>query len=245
MGFLLACHGFTGEGADFDALRAVLPTGVELRAPDFPGHGSRHSLRASSDYTLAAHLRILDEAVQGAPEPVTLLGYSMGGRIALHWALANPGKFRQLILVGASPGLAAEAERSERTYADAAVAHYLRAQGLQAFYKYWHNQPFFRTLLALPKTQLEPILARRHANDPEGLALSLEHVGTGRLPSVWERLPELTGPVDLVTGEHDPKFTEIARRMGERLPKARLSVLEGCGHAVHLERPSDLVQVLR
>lgn len=245
MGLLLACHGFTGEGADFDALRAVLPAGLTLQAPDFPGHGSRRGLRAPADYTLAAHLRILDQAVLGATEPVTLLGYSMGGRIALHWALANPGKFRQLILVGASPGLATEAERSERTYADTAVARYLRTEGLQAFYKYWHNQPFFRTLLALPKPQLEPILARRHANDPEGLALSLEQVGTGRLPSLWERLSELTGPVDLVTGEHDPKFTELARRMGERLPKARLSVLEGCGHAVHLERPSDLVQVLR
>lgn len=245
MGVLLACHGFTGEGADFNPLRAVLPAGLTLAAPDFPGHGSRRNLRAASDYSLAAHLNLLDQAVRTSTEPVTLLGYSMGGRIALHWALANPGKFRQLILVGASPGLATEAERAERVYADAAVADYLRTQGLQAFYKYWHNQPFFRTLLALPPAQLAPILERRHANDPEGLALSLQHVGTGHLPSLWGRLHELTGPVDLVTGEHDPKFTELARRMGEHLPKARLSVIEGCGHAVHLERPSDLVQVLR
>lgn len=245
MATILACHGFTGEGADFEPLRAVLPTGHVLVAPDFPGHGSRRGLRAPADYSLAAHLATLDESIRAVTEPVTVLGYSMGGRLALHWALANPGKFRQLILVGASPGLATEAERTERTYADAAVAKYLRTGGLPTFYKYWHNQPFFRTLLALPTPQLEPILSRRHQNDPEGLALSLEHVGTGRLPSLWERLRELNGPVDLVTGEHDPKFTELARRIGERLPKARLSVIEGCGHAVHLERPADLVQVLR
>jgi len=245
MATILACHGFTGEGADFGLVREALPAGHLLVSPDFPGHGSRRGLRNPADYSLAAHLTLLDESIRDASEPVTLLGYSMGGRLALHWALANPGKFRQLILVGASPGLATEGERSERTYADDAVAQYLRTQGLPAFYKYWHNQPFFRTLLALPAPQLDPILGRRHQNDPEGLAMSLEHVGTGRLPSLWERLRELTGPVDLVTGEHDPKFTEIARRMGERLPKARLSVIEGCGHAVHLERPTDLVQVLR
>lgn len=242
---VLACHGFTGCGADFGPLAAALPSGHRLIAPDFPGHGSRAALRQPTDYSLTAHLLLLDEAVRVLAEPVTLLGYSMGGRIALHWALANPGKFRQVILIGASPGLATEVERSERAYADAAVALYLRQQGLTAFYKYWHNQPFFQTLFALPSAQLDPILARRHANDPEGLALSLEHVGTGRLPSVWDRLGELTGPVDLVTGEHDPKFTGIARRMGERIPRARLSVIEGCGHAVHLERPTDLALVLR
>lgn len=245
MGTVLACHGFTGCGADFGPLAAALPADYRLIAPDLPGHGSRAALRAPADYSLAAHLRILDAAAAQADGPLTLLGYSMGGRIALHWALAHPGKFRQLILVGASPGLATDAERAERAYADDAVAGYLRQQGLPAFYKYWHNQPFFKTLLALPRPQLEPILARRHANDPEGLALSLEHVGTGRLPSLWDRLGELTGPVDLVTGEHDPKFTELARRMGERLPRARLSVVEGCGHAVHLERPADLALVLR
>jgi pimeloyl-ACP methyl ester carboxylesterase len=134
MATILACHGFTGEGADFGPLQSVLPPGHALLAPDFPGHGSRRSLRAPSDYSLAAHLAILDESARNAAEPVTLLGYSMGGRLALHWALANPGKFRQLILVGASPGLATEAERAERTYADDAVAKYLRAQGLPAFY---------------------------------------------------------------------------------------------------------------
>ncbi len=242
---LLACHGFTGCGADFEPLRAALPPGVTLIAPDFPGHGERGALRAAEDYSLAAHLALLDAAAQRADGPVTLLGYSMGGRLALHWALANPGRLRQLILVGASPGLATQAERAERAFADDAVAKYLRTEGLTAFYKYWHNQPFFRTLLALPPERLEPILARRHRNDPEGLALSLEHVGTGRLASLWERLPELTGPVDLVTGEHDPKFTELARRMGERLPRARLSVIEGAGHALHLERPTDLALVLR
>lgn len=242
---LLACHGFTGSGADFAPLGETLPSAYKLIAPDFPGHGSRRGLRASKDYTLAAHLAILDAAVAEVSEPITLLGYSLGGRLALHWALANPPKIRQLILVSASPGLTTETERNERAFADQAAATYLRTQGLAAFYKYWFNQPFFRSLLALPVERLGPIMERRQQNDPEGLALSLEHVGTGALPSLWDRLGELRGPVDLVVGEHDPKFQGIARQMGATMPKARLSTLSGAGHAVHLEQPSDLAMVLR
>lgn len=242
---LLACHGFTGSGTDFAPLQEKLPSAYKLIAPDFPGHGSRRGLRETTDYTLGAHLAILDAAVAEVSEPITLLGYSLGGRIALHWALANPQKVQQLILVGASPGLATEAERAERTFADQAVAAYLRTQGLAAFYKYWHNQPFFRPLLSLPTERLDPILQRRQQNDPTGLALSLEHVGTGALPSLWDRLGELRGPVDLIIGEHDPKFQAIARQMGVAMPKSRLSIISGAGHAVHLEQPGDLAMVLR
>ena len=242
---LLACHGFTGCSEDFAPLRAALPSGYNLLAPDFPGHGSRRGLRNPQDFSLAAHLALLDTAAAEAREPLTLLGYSMGGRLALHWALANPLKIRQLILVGASPGLATEAERTERVYADQAVATYLRTQGLAAFYKYWHNQPFFRSLLALPAERLDLIIQHRQQNDPAGLELSLEHVGTGSLPSLWERLGELRGPVDLVVGEQDPKFQAIARQMGAAMPKARLSTISGAGHAVHLEQPGDLAMVLR
>jgi len=156
MATILACHGFTGEGADFEPLRAVLPTGHVLVAPDFPGHGSRRGLRAPADYSLAAHLATLDESIRAVTEPVTLLGYSLGGRLALHWALANPGKFRQLILVGASPGLATEAERTERTYADAAVAKYLRTGGLPTSTSIGTTSPSFGPSLPCRPHNLSP-----------------------------------------------------------------------------------------
>ncbi len=239
----LALHGFTGEGADFDALRAHLPAAADFRAPDLPGHGSRRALREPEDYGLRAHLAIVDEAV-GHREGVTLLGYSMGGRLALHWALANPTRWRRLILIGTSPGLATAEEREERRLADAALATFLRTQGLAAFQKYWHHQPMLRTFFQAASPAREALLARRADNQPDALALSLEAVGTGSLPSLWDRLGELRGAVDLVTGEFDPKFTEVARRMGEKIPRARLSVVEGAGHAVHLERPGDLATLL-
>ncbi len=240
---IIALHGFTGEGADFAELRAHLPATTEFIAPDLPGHGTRRGLRQLEDYSLRTHLTIVDEAV-GDHEGATLLGYSMGGRLALHWALANPARWRRLILIGASPGLITVEERAERQLADAALATFLRTQGLAAFHKYWHHQPMLRTFFRDVSPARDALLARRAANSPEALALSLETVGTGSLPSLWDRLGELRGAVDLVTGEFDPKFTELARRMGEKIPRARLSVVEGAGHAVHLERPGDLATLL-
>lgn len=239
----IALHGFTGEGADFAELRSRLPAGVDFVAPDLPGHGNRRALRQVDDYSLEAHLDIIDTAV-GTQGDVTVLGYSMGGRIALHWALRNPGRWRRLVLIGASPGLVTAAEREERRLADAALATFLRTQGLAAFYKYWHHQPMLRTFLQTDSPARDALLTRRNANVPESLALSLESVGTGSLPSLWDRLGELRGAVDLITGEGDPKFTEVARRMGERIPRTRLSVVEGAGHAVHLERAGDIATLL-
>ena len=240
---IVALHGFTGSGADFDPLRACLHPTHPLATPDLPGHGSNGSQRQLAAYSLAAHMEVISEAAT-APQ-ITLIGYSMGGRLALHWAIAHPDRVRRLILIGASPGLATPEERDERRLGDATVAEFIRTRGLEAFFKYWHNQTFFQPMLRLPKERLDPILARRAQNDPEGLALSLENIGTGTLPSLWHRLKEIRFPVDLVSGEHDVKFTRLAHEMGAHLPKARHSLIEGAGHAVHLEKPSDLAMLLQ
>ena len=243
MSQVVALHGFTGSGADFDPLRACLTPPLGLITPDLPGHGSKGPQRRLADYSLAAHMDTISEVATA--QQVTLIGYSMGGRLALHWAIAHPERIQRLILIGASPGLATPEERDERRLGDATLAEFIRTRGLEAFFKYWHNQTFFQPMLRLPKDRLDPILARRAQNDPEGLAMSLENVGTGTLPSLWHRLNEIRFPVDLVTGEHDVKFSRLAHEMGGHLTKARHSLLEGAGHAVHLEKPADLAMLLQ
>lgn len=235
---LVALHGFTGCGSDFRFLNALLESDRKLIAPDWPGHGTKSGLRNESDYSLESHMRVIDEAAAG--ESVELLGYSMGGRLALHYALTRPERVGRLILVGASPGLRTEAERLERRAGDAALADFIRSQGVAAFMRYWHGQTMFQTLQALPDERLREVMASRGRNDPEGLSLSLLHVGTGALPSLWERLHELKMPVDLVTGAHDAKFASIGREMVTLIPRARLGEVDDAGHAVHLERPDDL-----
>ena len=151
---IVALHGFTGQGADFEPLRATLPTGTNLSAPDLPGHGSKSLLRDLPAYSLPSHLAIISEAAT-APQ-ITLIGYSMGGRLALHWAIAHPERIRRLILIGASPGLATPEERDERRLSDATLAEFIRTRGLDAFFKYWHNQTFFQPMLRLPQNPKTP-----------------------------------------------------------------------------------------
>lgn len=235
---LVALHGFTGCGADFKALERALSGARSVVTPEWPGHGAKSGLREERGYSLQSHLDAVTEAA--GDSEVELLGYSLGGRIALHWALAHPDRVRRLILVSASPGLRTERERAERTAADLALAEFIRAQGVDAFLHYWHGQSMFHSLRSLPRETLDEILARRRNNDAEGLALSLRHVGTGSLPSLWERLGELKMPVDLVTGSLDVKFGALAREMVTLIPRARHGEVEDAGHAVHLERPGDL-----
>ena len=232
---LVLLHGFTQTRQSWR--RTVLALGAgRYRAlvPDLPGHGQAVHRTASFD-ACTAYVRAL------APDRFTLAGYSMGGRIALHAALQLQPQLDRLVLIGASPGLADPAEREARRAADEALAERIEAIGVEAFVTEWGAQPLFAG-------QPERVAAAAHAdrlrNRPAGLAAALRGLGTGAMEPLWERLGELTIPVTLVTGERDAKFREIAERMAERLPAARLVVVPGAGHAAHLEQPEAVAYQL-
>jgi 2-succinyl-6-hydroxy-2,4-cyclohexadiene-1-carboxylate synthase len=229
---LVLLHGFTHTGASWDPVRAALGERYRAMAPDIRGHGT-----AADAQPVALEAVIADVAAAAPADAFTLVGYSMGGRIALHVALARPERVRRLVLLGASPGLADASEREERRRADDALADRIEAIGVEAFADEWGRLPLW-------EGQPERVRAAAHAdrlrNTPAGLADALRGLGTGALPSLWDRLGELPMPVVLLAGERDAKFRAIAERMAERIPGARLEIIPGTGHAAHLERP-DLV----
>ena len=241
---VVALHGFTGSHQDFEPLKSMVDNDlIEFVTQDWPGHGKLKQETDPQKYSVDAHMEIVSQAV-GSSKQVILLGYSMGGRLALNWALNYPDRIQKLILIGASPGIADATESAERLKGDQALAQFIRIHGVKPFIKYWNGKTFFRPLMSLPPDRLDPILERRLKNTAEGLALSLENVGTASLPSLWPRLKELRCAVDIVVGEMDPKFIEIGHRMGERIPKARISIIESAGHALHLERPGDIAALI-
>jgi 2-succinyl-6-hydroxy-2,4-cyclohexadiene-1-carboxylate synthase len=232
---LVLLHGFTQTGRSWQPVLHALAARYRAIAPDLPGHGGFAERRPASFAACDAYVRVL------ADQPITLAGYSMGGRIALHAALSLGPRVQRLILVGASPGIADAAERAARAAEDAALADRIEAIGLEAFVREWGAQPLFD---GMPRGIAEIAHADRMRNTAAGLAAALRGLGTGVMPPLWDRLGELTVPVELVVGERDEKFRAIAERMTAALVAGRLHVVPGTGHAVHLEAPEAVAEVI-
>jgi 2-succinyl-6-hydroxy-2,4-cyclohexadiene-1-carboxylate synthase len=232
---LVLLHGFTQTRQSWRQTIAALPSHIRALSPDLPGHGHAAERRPASFAACTAYVRAL------TPGPITLAGYSMGGRVALHTALALPGLVRRLVLIGASPGIADRREREARRASDEALADRIEQIGIEAFAAEWGSQALFAG-------QDDRVAAAAHAdrlrNTPAGLAAALRGLGTGVMPPLCDRLAELGMPVTLVVGERDEKFRAIAERMAEALPDARVEIIAGAGHAAQLERPEAVAAAI-
>ncbi len=236
---VFALHGFTGCGDDFDALQRCCPTDWQWHCPDLPGHGQNPLPPEEGKISLAAHLAFLESARTAAcaDQPCILLGYSMGGRLALHWYLQNPAAFAALILIGSSPGIEDDSLREKRAASDRQLAEKILQRGTARFLERWWANPLFAGLQRLPLGQRHALRHRRLQNTPAGLAASLRGVGTGELPSLWNRLPEITAPALFLAGQLDQKYLGVAKRMARHAPNARTATIPLAGHVAHLENP--------
>jgi 2-succinyl-6-hydroxy-2,4-cyclohexadiene-1-carboxylate synthase len=244
---LVLIHGFTGSTENWAAhIQTFTHWGFHIIALDMLGHG-RSSIpsdaqRYSIEHSQADIIAAL-QALGVGPGEAILLGYSMGGRIALYTALS--GFFRALILESATPGLSTEQEREQRRRCDEALASCIEQYGIEAFVDYWERRPLFVTQLALSLETRRALRQQRLKNDPLGLANSLRGVGTGAQPDLRNRLSTLQLPVLLITGAEDQKFTTLAEEMLPLLPQGRHVVVPGAGHTVHLEQPEAFASTVR
>lgn len=225
-------HGFTQTRRSWAPLLPRLTAHHEVLAVDAPAHGRSAGHRTD----LVEGAKLLGEVGERA----AYVGYSMGGRLALHLAVQQPELVERLVLVGATAGLDSDDEREQRRVADESLAADLERDGLDAFLERWLANPLFATLPA-DAAGVED----RKENTVDGLAASLRLTGTGTQRPLWDDLGRLTMPVLLVVGEHDEKFTALARRMQAAWGgEADVAVLTGAGHACHLERPEAFLDAV-
>jgi 2-succinyl-6-hydroxy-2,4-cyclohexadiene-1-carboxylate synthase len=225
-------HGFTQTLAAWGPVGKRLAGRREVVRVDLPGHGGSGGVRAGF-----AEAAALVGETGGAG---VYVGYSLGGRLCLRLALDRPDLVRGLVLVGASPGIADPGARAERRAADEALAAEIERVGVAAFLERWLAGPLFATLPAEAAGR-----ADRLANTPEGLAYALRRLGTGAQEPLWDRLATLGPPTLLVAGALDTKFAAVARQMAAAIgPRARVALVPGAGHAVHLERPAELATLV-
>ncbi|MGH8016420.1 MAG: 2-succinyl-6-hydroxy-2,4-cyclohexadiene-1-carboxylate synthase [Candidatus Zixiibacteriota bacterium] len=235
-------HGFMGNGKSWKIIVDSLVNKFHCITIDLPGHG-----RTKADDALYSTPKCAEQIVALANQlrlkRFNLVGYSMGGRLALYLALNNADKIKNLVMESSSPGLKTEKERLDRRNSDEALAAGLETNSLREFVEKWYNRPLFQSLRA-DKKNFESMVKERLDNDALGLAKSLRFMGTGVQESLWGKLRNLNKPTLLIVGELDRKFQGIAKAMLLMSKKIKIECVMDAGHNVHFEKPPEYAELL-
>jgi 2-succinyl-6-hydroxy-2,4-cyclohexadiene-1-carboxylate synthase len=241
---LVLLHGFTGSAAGWTPLVDALAPEYTTLAVDIVGHGQSDAPADIDRYRMRRCVDDLVAAVRAlGHDRATWIGYSMGGRTALQVAVHRPEAVSALVLEGATAGLEG-AERASRIESDEALADRIDRDGVETFIDYWQAVPLFATQSSLPEETRASIRAGRLENRAVGLANSLRGMGAGTQEPVHDRLSRVLTPVLLVAGTLDEKFSAIAGELQQVLPTSAVNLIDGAGHAAHIERPSQFAEAV-
>ncbi len=233
---LILLHGFTGDASTWTTLVQQWRGKRKLVCIEIIGHGRTDSPDHMERYDILSVASDIKQIIDSFKwDKVDVLGYSMGGRLALSFAMEYPHKVRKLILESSSPGLKTEAERKKRQIQDEKLAQMILEQGVERFVEYWEDVPLFSSQKNLSIEKQQEIRKQRLQNSTVGLVNSLKGMGTGVQPSWWEKLCEFEVDSLLLTGSLDEKFCSIAEEMVSLMIKAEWIKVNESGHAIHVE----------
>ena len=204
---LVFLHGFLGTSADFDPVCSHLSMHHCIKI-DLPGHGA------------APFTENFFDIMPSFPK-MHLIGYSMGGRLAMQYAAALPEKIESLTLLSASVGLNSPQEKQKRYEADQLWARKMR-QSFDDFLTEWYDQPIF--------AGFTPDLTMRKKQNPTELAKALIHYSLGRQNALQPK------NATFIVGERDVKYRAL-------YPQA--IVIPNAGHMVHLEQPAAVAEIIK
>lgn len=231
-------HGLFGDARDWEPIEEGLAESLRVVTVDLPGHGQRSDelpgddVPVDLDYMVQDVDRVVSE-LRG--ESISMAGYSMGGRVAMAYALRHPTRVDRLVLESASPGIEGDRERAERTELDDRRAQRILDEGLEAFLASWYRADLFGGLRERP--EFDELMVRRCEQKDAAMARIIRQMSPGRQTSRWERLNGLDVPTLWLAGARDEKYVDIVRRASDQMPQSDYAVAEGSGHTVHIERP--------
>jgi len=241
---LVFLHGFLGDCNDFHEAISLLSDQFYCLSVDLPGHGKTQVFGGEEYYTMEKTAQGLISFLQELNiNQCALVGYSMGGRLALYLALHFPKYFSKVILESTSCGLKTQAERNQRIDYDFNMSKKLETESFLLFLTRWYEQPLFASLKKHPN--FERMLEIRLQSNPLELAKSLRNLSTGCQPSLWVKIQENLIPWLLLVGERDPKFIGINAEIASLCDFAQLGIVNNCGHNIHLEDVSYFVEKTR
>lgn len=224
---VLVLHGFAGSTRTMMPLIEALAARRRVIALDLIGHGASHAPHDASAYRWPAvtrHvLRVLDALDLAS---VHLLGFSLGGRIALQVAARHDHRVRSVVTVGSRCTWTDDRERAARRAKDAALADRIAAQGIAA--------------LSPGDVRDDALAAAAPRAGTHGLALALRGLGAADQPDVAAALALAAVPLLLVAGERDAGPLASAHALAADLPCARTVAIAGAGHRAHLEQTAQV-----
>jgi len=237
---LLFLHGFMGRGDDWQPIAHSFCDDYYCLLPDLPGHGDSPLPSTTLGFATLATMLVdwWDKLGLGR---VTVVGYSMGGRLAVYSAVHYPKRIKQLILESCHPGLTEG--RSQRVEWDRSQARLLQQHDMMTFVEHWYGLSLFQSLSNQPRL-LDRLKKQRQQNNPAWLAEVIQALSPGRQPALWSQLPYLSMPVHLITGALDTKYVNIMTNMHNAIPQATLDIIPQAGHNVHFEQPQPYLACL-
>lgn len=242
---LVLLHGFTSSARTWAPLRPALEKQCKVIAVDLPGHGKSSSPPDADRYRLHRFADDLAHVLDVLSiDRTVLLGYSMGGRAALRFAISHSGRLSALILESASSGIRDESMRDDRVRSDVALAGRIERDGLEAFVDYWDSLPLWATQSSLPAEKRARLREERLSNSARGLASSLRGASAGRDVLSGQELSRIDVPTLLIVGELDKAYVQHAAVLKNEMPRAQTLTVSGAGHAVHLEQPDTVASAL-
>ncbi|GGG87577.1 2-succinyl-6-hydroxy-2,4-cyclohexadiene-1-carboxylate synthase [Staphylococcus pragensis] len=236
---LILLHGFISDSRTYSQHLLALLQEVNVLTIDLPGHGQdESSMEETWDFPYL--VKQLDEVLdQFKAYTLHLLGYSMGGRVALYYALHGHHVLKSLILESTSPGIDNEDDRLERQQIDAARGKVLDIAGLEIFVNDWEKLPLFYTQYDLDKEKRKAIREMRMSQDPHRLAKALRDYGTGHMPNLWKKVKDIQIPCFILAGELDEKFVKTAHAMADKMNDSPVHIFKEVGHTIHVEDETE------
>jgi 2-succinyl-6-hydroxy-2,4-cyclohexadiene-1-carboxylate synthase len=241
---ILFLHGFMGDRLEFKQAIALLSQQFYCIAIDLLGHGQTECINPEINQNPEQHDLYTIQSVANyiikfldllQIKRTSLVGYSMGGRLALYLTIHFPQYFERVVLESASAGLQTIGERCDRVEKDIQIAAQLEICDFKIFLDNWYQQPIFANLRSHPN--FGQMLRQRLDNSPLQLANSLRNLSLGQQPSLWKNLADNQIPLLLLVGELDSKFVEINQKIHQLSKSSQLEIILDCGHNIHFEKP--------
>ena len=234
---IILIHGFTGNHKSFEIVSKYLSQYFKVISVDLIGHGNS-MIYDESFYNFEKSTKLLTDLIESLNiNKVNVLGYSLGGRTALHLGLKYKKNINKLILCSTSYGIEGKENRKSRILSDKKIIDLLTEKTIDDFVEFWESLSIWDSEKKLGVSARKKLRAIRKSQNPLGLSLSLKYQGQGVQSNLINYLDRIVNNTMILYGENDIKYEKISKKMSKAIRNSKTIVVPHSGHNIILENP--------